>query len=116
MANCHTHTLPSITTPIHTTLAPRSPCFIIVPIEVSLKPVFPPRQFFGGPKTDCEWRVELTGVLCVCAALAVGLSFAGYDLDKDEEPAEDDEWETEADFVVRTAPSYHSFLLCRCPC
>jgi len=25
----------------------------------------------------------------------------GYEIDKDEEPAEDDEWETEADFVVR---------------
>ena len=40
----------------------------------------------------------------------VGLNFAGYDIDKDEEPAEDDEWETEADFVVRDAAS----IVCSC--
>jgi hypothetical protein len=39
-------------------------------------------------------------VAAACCLLLVA-TLPGYEIDKDEEPAEDDEWETEADFVVR---------------
>jgi hypothetical protein len=60
----------------------------------------------------CEWypffrqddrrltTLSTTPTSSRCCLLLVA-TLPGYEIDKDEEPAEDDEWETEADFVVR---------------